>query len=298
MPLNVKVASSPTSWGVSFASDPLQPPWYRFLDEVSRAGYRWIESGGLGYLPTDPRRLSAQLVGRGLSICGGRVMRNYLFDDEQESIRAECFGLAELLSAAGAEAIILIEGLYREKETGRLIDEPELDEARFKLLVERVVELARALRENFPLKTYFHPHAETHVCTEEHMDRFFELAADPDLGQVLDTGHHAYCGGDPNSYMARNHARIPYVHLKNIHPEVHARCLAEGTGFLPSVRAGVFCEPEYGLFDLRDFKRVLEEVGFDGFAVVEQDLYPVETFAVPEPIATRTRGWLSRNGFG
>ena len=298
MSLNIRVANSPTSWGVSFASDPLQPPWQQFLDEVAAAGYGWIESGGYGYLPTDPRRLGEELSARDIAICGGRVMRNYLFDAEQDSIRRECFQLAELLSAAGAEAIILIEGLYRQKETGELIDEPELGEERFRLLVERVVTLAQDLRDNFPLKTYFHPHAETHVSTEEHMDKFFDLASDPGLGQVLDTGHHAYCGGDPNSYMARNHRRIPYVHLKNIHPEVHARCLAEGTGFLPSVRAGVFCEPEFGLFDLRDFQRVLADIGFDGYAVVEQDLYPVPDFAYPAPIATRTRRWLAENGFG
>ncbi len=298
MSLNLRVASTPTSWGVSYASDPLQPPWQQFLDEVAEAGYRWIESGGYGYLPPQPNRLGPELKSRGLSICGGRVMRHYLFDSEQASIREECFQLAELLSAAGAEAIILIEGLFRERDTGRLIDEPELGDARFKLLVERVVSLAQALRADFPLKTYFHPHAETHIATEEQMERFFDLAGDPELGQVLDTGHHAYCGGDPNSYMLRNHARIPYVHLKNIHPEVHARCQAEGIGFLPSVRAGVFCEPEYGLFDLRDFQRVLTEVGFDGYAVVEQDLYPVPDFSYPAPIATRTRNWLAGNGFG
>lgn len=298
MPLNINVASSPTSWGVSFASDPRQPPWARFLAEVARSGYRWIETGGYGYLPTDPTRLRPILAEHELAICGGRVMRHYLFDDELPSIRLECFQLAELLAAVGAEAIILIEGLYREKETGSLIDQTDLDEGRFKLLVERVVNLAGQLRERFDLKTYFHPHAETHVRTEEQMDRFFELAADPELGQVLDTGHHAYCGGDPNTYMARNFARIPYVHLKNIQPQVHARCEAEGIGFLDGVRAGVFCEPEHGLFNLRDFQRVLAEIDYSGYAVVEQDLYPVANFEVPEPIATRTRRWLAGNGFG
>ena len=224
MSLNLRVASTPTSWGVSYASDPLQPPWQQFLDEVAEAGYRWIESGGYGYLPPQPNRLGPELKSRGLSICGGRVMRHYLFDSEQASIREECFRLAELLSAAGAEAIILIEGLFRERDTGRLIDEPELGDARFKLLVERVVSLAQALRADFPLKTYFHPHAETHIATEEQMERFFDLAGDPELGQVLDTGHHAYCGGDPNSYMLRNHARIPYVHLEK-HPPRSTRAL-------------------------------------------------------------------------
>ena len=36
-----------------FPNDPKQPPWRQFLDEVSEAGYEWIELGPYGYLPTD-----------------------------------------------------------------------------------------------------------------------------------------------------------------------------------------------------------------------------------------------------
>ena len=44
----------PDSWGVWFADDPRQTPWKRFLDELAGSGYRWLELGPYGYLPTDP----------------------------------------------------------------------------------------------------------------------------------------------------------------------------------------------------------------------------------------------------
>src|SRR2546425_12847708 len=50
----LRIGSAPDSWGVWFPDDEQQVPWRRFLDEVTEAGYEWIELGPYGYLPTDP----------------------------------------------------------------------------------------------------------------------------------------------------------------------------------------------------------------------------------------------------
>jgi inosose dehydratase len=42
---------------------------------------------------------------------------------------------------------------------------------------------------------------------------------------------------------------------------------------------------------------VLDGIGFDGYAIVEHDLYPC-AFDVPLPIATRTRAYLREIAFG
>ncbi len=36
------------------------------------------------------------------------------------------------------------------------------------------------------------------------------------MALCLDTGHHAYRGGDPVAFFRRHHARIPYLHLKSV----------------------------------------------------------------------------------
>ena len=64
--MNVTVGSAPDSWGVWFADDPRQTPWERYLDEVTEAGYEWIELGPYGYLPTDLHVLKDELGRRGL----------------------------------------------------------------------------------------------------------------------------------------------------------------------------------------------------------------------------------------
>jgi inosose dehydratase len=58
---HLQLGSCPDSWGVWFADDPRQTPWQRFLDELAAAGYRWLELGPYGYLPTDPARLTDEL---------------------------------------------------------------------------------------------------------------------------------------------------------------------------------------------------------------------------------------------
>ena len=67
------IGTAPDSWGVWFPDDPQQTPWERFLDEVAESGYKWIELGPYGYLPTDPARLAEELKQRDLQISAGTV---------------------------------------------------------------------------------------------------------------------------------------------------------------------------------------------------------------------------------
>ena len=64
------IGTAPDSWGVWFPDDPKQTPWERFLDEVAESGYKWIELGPYGYLPTDPARLAEELKARDLQDLG------------------------------------------------------------------------------------------------------------------------------------------------------------------------------------------------------------------------------------
>ena len=69
----LRLGSCPDSWGVWFPDDPSQTPWHRFLDELAEAGYRWLELGPYGYLPTDPARLRDEVDRRGLRVSGQAV---------------------------------------------------------------------------------------------------------------------------------------------------------------------------------------------------------------------------------
>jgi inosose dehydratase len=295
--MNITVGSAPNSWGVEFAKDPKQVPWPRFLDEVAEAGYVWTELGPVGYLPMDYGTLSIELDKRGLKVCGAWVMRHFEDKSEWPSIEEEVLAIGELLAALGASTLVFIDAMYTDLLTSELRLPPVLDDDAWKRLIEATHKFARLAHDRFGLQLAFHPHADTHVEYEDQVETLLEQT-DPDwVSLCLDIGHFAYRGGDPLSFIRRHHQRISYLHLKNIDPDVRQKVEAENIPFAQAVTMGMFCEPAYGVIDYPALRDVLVEVDYQGWAIVEQDMYPAPVDK-PLPIAKRTRAYLREIGIG
>ena len=295
--MKVTIGSAPDSWGVWFPSDPKQTPWERFLDEVAEAGYEWVELGPYGYLPTDLSVLTPELERRRLQVSGSFLMRH--LEDEQDwpATQEELHKVGRTLAALGARFLILIDDIYSDYETGFLTRPGRLDDDAWKRLIETTHQIARIARQQYDLQLVFHPHAETHVEYEDQIER---LLSDTDPAIVslgLDTGHHAYRGGDPVAFMRKHHERIPYLHLKSVDADIQKEVEAEKIPFAKAVGMDMFCEPAKGVVDFEAFRDVLKEVDYEGWAIVEQDMYPAP-FDKPFPIAKRTRDYLRQIGIG
>ncbi|GAA3729358.1 sugar phosphate isomerase/epimerase [Plantactinospora mayteni] len=289
------IGSAPDSWGVWFPDDSRQTPWARFLDEVAAAGYTRIELGPYGYLPTDPLRLREEFDRRGLTMTAGTIFEHLHRPDSWDTTWRDVSAAASLTAAMGAEHLVVIPDFWRDPQTGRVIEDPQLTDEQWPAYAARVNRLARQLREEFGLRIQFHPHADTHVDTHGNVERFLH-ATDPDLVSLcLDTGHLAYCGGDSLKLIHDYPERIGYVHLKQVDPVVLATVRTEGTGFGEAVRLGVMCEPPNGLPELSPILDVLARLDVEMFAIVEQDMYPCPPDQ-PLPIATRTLAYLRSCG--
>ncbi len=59
----------------------------------------------------------------------------------------------------------------------------------------------------------------------------------------------------------------------------------------------MFCEPSHGAVNFPAFRQMLQEINFEGWGIVEQDMYPAP-FDKPLPIAKRTRAYLREIGIG
>ncbi|MCZ7573747.1 MAG: sugar phosphate isomerase/epimerase [Ardenticatenaceae bacterium] len=296
--MNVRIGSAPDSWGVWFPNDSRQTPWQRFLDEIAAAGYEWTELGPYGYLPTDLPILRAELEKRGLKVSGTFAMAHLEDPEYWPEVERQVLGAGELLAALGARFLVLIDDTYTNLWTGALTRPARLDESSWKRLIDTTHKVADIAQDKFGLRVVFHPHTDTHVEYENQIEAFLEQT-DPDLVSLcLDTGHHAYRGGDPVSFMRRHHARIPYLHLKSVDPDVQRKVTTEGIPFATAVGMNMFSEPSIGVVDFLAFRDVLREVDFDGWAIVEQDMYPVSSFDQPFPIARRTREYLRESGIG
>ena len=189
------IGTAPDSWGVWFPEDDAQTPWQRFLDEVAEAGYRWIELGPYGYLPTDPQTLARELEQRGLSISAGTVFTAFHrgpehWDQAWEPARR----VAELTAAMGGRHVVVIPALWRDDKTGRALEDRTLTDAQWDALADGHNRLGERLQQEYGLFQQFHSHADSHVETMEQIERFL-AATDPKLVTLcLDTGHAEYGG--------------------------------------------------------------------------------------------------------
>src|SRR5437773_12308080 len=92
----VTIGTAPDSWGVWFPSDPKQIPAKRFLDEVSQAGYEYIELGPFGYLPSDSKELQHELSGRRLKVCAATAISKLEDPEDWPTLEKQVLGGGDL----------------------------------------------------------------------------------------------------------------------------------------------------------------------------------------------------------
>jgi inosose dehydratase len=85
-----------------------------------------------------------------------------------------------------------------------------------------------------------------------------------------------------------------HVHFKDCDQAVASRARQEGLGYLAAVRAQLFCELGAGGVDFAAVVQKLRALEYDGWAVVEQDVFP--GYGTPAESARRSREYLRRLG--
>ena len=101
----------------------------------------------------------------------------------------------------------------------------------------------------------------------------------------------------PKKLSISRKLKLQSKHVKNIDPKVLETVNRQDLPLVEAVKRKVFCEPDAGLIDFVDLRRALEDTGFDGYLMVEQDMYRPDHDA-PLPIARRTREYLEGIGLG
>ena len=291
----IRVGSAPDSWGVWFPQDPRQVPYGRFLDEVSAAGYEWIELGPYGYLPTDPSELADELNTRGLTLSAGTVFERLHQPDAWDAVWGQVTDVAALTAAVGGKHVVVIPEMWRDPATGAVLESRTLTEDQWTAKTGGMDRLGKPMFEQYGVKLQYHPHADSHVGVEQDVYRFLE-STDPEFVSLcLDTGHISYCGGDNLAIIHQHPDRIGYLHLKQVDPVVVAAVDAADLPFGEAVQLGVMIEPPLGIPELPPLLAAIEALDIDVFAIVEQDMYPC-TPERPPPIAQRTQKFLSSCG--
>jgi inosose dehydratase len=276
--VKIRLANAPVSWGIMEVEtwSPLLA-YSTFLEELKSAGYEGTELGPYGYLPTDPLALAAELRRRVLTLTAAFVPLR-LKEPGVGLARVQAIG--RLLQALGARYLVLSDALWPEREAvaGRVAQNgPRLTDSDWTAVAANVRAVSE-LTAGLGLRCVFHHHAGTYIETPGEVARLIELTG---ISLCLDTGHYVYGGGDPVEAVRAFGRRVEYLHFKDVDPvRLRAAHLA-GLSFLDGVRAGVFCELGTGCVLFRELFSGLEKIGYDGWAVVEQDVDAAGTPARP-----------------
>jgi inosose dehydratase len=291
----IRVGSAPDSWGVWFPDDPQQVSPEQFLDEVGAAGYEWIELGPYGFLPTDPSQLRDELDERGLRLSAGTVFEHLHRPDSWDAVWDQVRDVAALTAAVGGSHVVVIPEMWRDPATGAVLENRELTHEQWWKKTTDLTRLGQAMFGEYGVELQFHPHADSHVATEQQTIRFLEDTDPEFVNLCLDTGHISYCGGDNLNIIDAHPDRIGYLHLKQVDPGVVDKVHDQDIPFGEAVKLGAMIEPPLGVPDLPPLLEKIQALGTDIFAIVEQDLYPCPV-DVPLPIAQRTRKYLGGCG--
>jgi inosose dehydratase len=258
----MRIAGAPISWGVCEV-----PGWgyqlssERVLAEMRVAGLTATELGPEGFLPNDTAALLTTLEGFGLSCVGGFVPVK--LHDAGHDPMAELAGPLESLVAAGAEVVVLAAATGSVGYDSR----PVLDNAEWATLFANLDRLGEAVAAR-GLTATLHPHVGTMVETRDDIDRVLAGSAIP---LCLDTGHLLIGGTDPLELTRQVPERIKHAHLKDVNLTLAAQVQSGALTYTEAVAAGMYVPLGAGDVDIAGIVKTLEDNGYDGWYVMEQD---------------------------
>lgn len=278
----LKIANAPCSWGaLEFDLEGKSPGYEQVLDEMADTEYTGTELGDWGFMPTDPAILKEELTNRKLELLGAFVPVAFASESAHEEGIKKALRVAGLMHAAGfPHAFIVLaddNGTVpnRARNAGRIQAEDGLDQQAMKTFAAGTEKVARAILDTYGMRSVFHHHCAGYIETPGEIDALMSLTDSSLLGLCFDTGHYMFGGGeDPAAALQQYGERVWHVHFKDFSRVVANEAMRHGWDYFESVRHGVFCELGRGEVDFKKVKKVLEEWGYEGWIVVEQDVLP------------------------
>jgi inosose dehydratase len=261
-PLSDRIAGAPISWGVCEV-----PGWgYQLepslvLAQMSDLGLAATEFGPDGFLPDAPQDKASTLRDHGLQAVGQFVP--VVLHDPGHDPLPEVTVAMEALVTAGASTVVLAAVTGQEGYDER----PQLDDAGWATLLANLDLLRQAARER-GLTATLHPHVGTMVESGEDTAR---VLAGSGIGLCLDTGHLLIGGGDPVRVAREHPRRIAHTHLKDVRLDWASRVRAGEVSYTEAVAGGMYVPLGQGDVDIAAIVGALEDSGYAGWYVLEQD---------------------------
>jgi inosose dehydratase len=243
------------------------------LKESRKAGFSGTETGVK--FPMDVKVLKPQLEKHRLKLVSGWFSGELLkrsVKAEQERLRAQM----ETFKTLGAPVLVYAEttGTVQNRIDAPLSTRPRLADSDFAGYGRKLTELAEWMAD-FGVPMTYHHHMGTVVETQREIDLLMANTGAV-VGLLLDTGHLTFAGGDIAETTRKHGRRINHVHCKDLRWEVVKAARQKDQSFLAAILDGVFTVPGDGFIDYHAFARLLAEIGYEGWVVVEAEQDPAK----------------------
>lgn len=275
--MKATVAGAPVSFGV-FEMTPEGAETLSaddMLETLAEAGYGGVDLGPLGYLG-EGKELRARLDRHRLDLAGGWVQVPFSDDEGFQASLPSLHAALRVFSEAAERGpkrlpfpTLADDGsALRRAAPGRGAEVDPLADAAWGSFIDNATHAADLVRAA-GFEPTFHHHAGTFVESPDEVDRFL---ANIDIDLTLDTGHLLIAGGDSVDAVRRWGDRINHLHLKDVDVTALRAVLAAGGGMREVWMSGAFVAFGAGDIDLVAVMGAMEDQGFNGWVVVEQDV--------------------------
>jgi inosose dehydratase len=261
-PITARIAGAPISWGVCEAPGwGYELPSDRVLGEMRGLGLRSTELGPTGYLGAGPDDVRAQLDRFEMTLVGGFLPVPMHVDPALDL--AEATAAIATLAAGGADVVVLA----AQSADGSYDRKVPLSDEEWATLLANLARLQQVVGEH-GLTATLHPHVGTAI---EDGPAVLRLLESSDIDLCLDTGHLLIGGMDPLELLGLAAERVAHVHLKDVNDAVAATVAAGEASYLGAVRQGLYTPLGAGDLDIAGIVAALEDIGYRGRYVLEQD---------------------------
>jgi inosose dehydratase len=259
-----RIAAAPISWGICEVPGwGLQMSPRRILGEMRDLGITSTELGALGWLPTEVAELRGLLDEFGLTVLGGFVPLVLHHGMDHPGAAQAAHEAATTLANAGGRYFVAAPISSMEAW-----ERPSLTAQEWSNLFAGLAETDKIAADH-GLTQVVHPHVNTLLETDDEVSRF--LANTSSLF-TLDTGHLFIGGADPVALAKAHHDRVGLVHIKDVDASVAARFRAGEFDWMGAIQHGLFPSAGSGDAPIADTVRSLEQLGYSGWYVLEQDV--------------------------
>lgn len=258
----MKIAGAPISWGVCEV-----PGWgyqmspERVLTEMKEIGLTATEFGPAGWLPTDPAARAEAIKPYGLKPVGSFFLA-VMHDPDVDPLPAVEREL-DAFEAAGGEFLVLAADSGRDGYD----DRPVLDEQGWATLFGNLSKIADACAAR-GVTAVLHPHWGTMVQNVDEVERVLDNSS---VGLCLDTGHLSAGGADVVELVRKYAQRVGIVHAKDVRKDLVDKLLPGELTWSEAIKGGAFTPIGEGDIDFAQIVKLLDEAGFNGYYVLEQD---------------------------